>query len=79
LLFLRLLLPTASATAAYPQLPPCADAAAPAAPTRFPPRPGGEAILRNAGGESTDGFFGPQHPRSVFEIIEDFCIGRLID
>ncbi|KAG2642862.1 cytochrome B5-like protein isoform X1 [Panicum virgatum] len=41
--------------------------------------PGGDAILNNAGGDSTEGFFGPQHGTRVFDIIEDFCIGRLKD
>uniref|UniRef100_A0A0E0LUJ0 Cytochrome b5 heme-binding domain-containing protein n=1 Tax=Oryza punctata TaxID=4537 RepID=A0A0E0LUJ0_ORYPU len=41
--------------------------------------PGGDAILNNAGGDSTEGFFGPQHGFRVFEIIEDFCIGELKD
>ncbi|KAK3129888.1 hypothetical protein QOZ80_6BG0486130 [Eleusine coracana subsp. coracana] len=41
--------------------------------------PGGDAILNNAGGDSTEGFFGPQHGFRVFEIIEDFCIGKLTD
>ena len=39
--------------------------------------PGGEAILRNAGGDATDGFFGPQHPDRVFDLIDDFLIGTL--
>ncbi|XP_062195774.1 cytochrome B5-like protein isoform X2 [Phragmites australis] len=39
--------------------------------------PGGDAILHNAGGDSTEGFFGPQHGTRVFDIIEDFCIGEL--
>ncbi|KAL6662024.1 hypothetical protein ACP70R_001408 [Stipagrostis hirtigluma subsp. patula] len=39
--------------------------------------PGGDAILNNAGGDSTEGFFGPQHGTRVFDIIEDFCIGEL--
>lgn len=41
--------------------------------------PGGEAILNNVGDDSTEGFFGPQHDTRVFDIIEDFCIGRLKD
>ncbi|XP_006659361.1 cytochrome B5-like protein isoform X2 [Oryza brachyantha] len=41
--------------------------------------PGGDAILNNAGGDSTKGFFGPQHGTRVFDIIEDFCIGQLKD
>ncbi|XP_051187069.1 cytochrome B5-like protein isoform X1 [Lolium perenne] len=39
--------------------------------------PGGDAILNNAGADSTEGFFGPQHGTRVFDIIEDFCIGLL--
>ncbi|OEL38442.1 hypothetical protein BAE44_0000540 [Dichanthelium oligosanthes] len=62
--------------------------------------PGGDAILNNAGDDSTEGFFGlhnistflflmaminiiplrvfsPQHGTRVFDIIEDFCIGKL--
>ncbi|KQJ91841.1 cytochrome B5-like protein [Brachypodium distachyon] len=39
--------------------------------------PGGDAILNNAGDDSTEGFFGPQHGTRVFDIIEDFCIGSL--
>nr|CAB3456846.1 unnamed protein product [Digitaria exilis] len=56
--------------------------------------PGGDAILNNAGDDSTEGFFGfvtyhqlvncilplfPQHGTRVFDIIEDFCIGELKD
>ncbi len=39
--------------------------------------PGGQAILYNAGKDSTKGFYGPQHPSRVFDIIEDFYIGDL--
>ncbi|XP_074269145.1 cytochrome B5-like protein [Silene latifolia] len=39
--------------------------------------PGGDAILTNAGGDSTEGFYGPQHGTRVFDIIDDFCIGEL--
>lgn len=39
--------------------------------------PGGQAILNNAGRESTKGFFGPQHPARVFDMIEDYYIGDL--
>ena len=39
--------------------------------------PGGLAILRNAGGDATEGFHGPQHPPRVFDIIDDFLIGKL--
>ena len=42
--------------------------------------PGGvAAILKNAGGDSTAGFHGPQHPARVFDMIEDFRIGDLVD
>ena len=39
--------------------------------------PGGDAILRNAGGDSTTGFYGPQHPPRVFDMIGDYYIGDL--
>eukprot|EP00210_Caulerpa_lentillifera_P006905 g6602.t1 len=39
--------------------------------------PGGDGILNNAGGDSTDGFHGPQHPPRAHEILDDFCIGTL--
>ena len=39
--------------------------------------PGGQAILNNAGGNSTKGFYGPQHPARVFDMIEDFYLGDL--
>lgn len=41
--------------------------------------PGGDAILTNAGEDSSDEFFGPQHPPRVHDMIEDFCIGTLQD
>lgn len=41
--------------------------------------PGGDAIFRNAGGDSTAGFFAPQHPERVFDLIDDFYIGDLAD
>lgn len=41
--------------------------------------PGGDTILKNAGGDSTEGFHGPQHPGRVFDLIEDFCIGTLAE
>ncbi|XP_024364142.2 cytochrome B5-like protein [Physcomitrium patens] len=40
--------------------------------------PGGDAILNNAGADSTEGFFGPQHGTKVFEMLDDFYIGELI-
>ncbi|CAL1359769.1 unnamed protein product [Linum trigynum] len=39
--------------------------------------PGGDAILTNAGSDSTEGFYGPQHPGGAFQLIEDYCIGEL--
>ena len=40
--------------------------------------PGGvEAILRNAGGDATKGFKGPQHPARVFDMIDDYKIGTI--
>mmetsp|Transcript_6687 Transcript_6687/g.16102 ORF Transcript_6687/g.16102 Transcript_6687/m.16102 type:complete len:136 (+) Transcript_6687:120-527(+) len=41
--------------------------------------PGGLAIMQNAGGDSTEGFYGNQHPPRVFDLIEDFYIGDLAD
>lgn len=40
--------------------------------------PGGDKILRNAGGDATEGFFGPQHPTHVFETVKKFQIGTLV-
>ncbi|KAG1346484.1 cytochrome B5-like protein [Cocos nucifera] len=39
--------------------------------------PGGDAILNNAGGDSTEGFFGPQHATRVFDMVDEFYIGDL--
>lgn len=39
--------------------------------------PGGESILNNAGGDSTEGFHGPQHPPTVLDVVEEYCIGTL--
>lgn len=39
--------------------------------------PGGESILSHAGGDATEGFLGPQHPATVFVLVEDFLIGTL--
>ena len=41
--------------------------------------PGGDAILRNAGRDSTEGFYGPQHPSRVFQILDDFLVGSLAE
>lgn len=39
--------------------------------------PGGDAILRNAGGDSTAGFYGPQHPPTTWDLIQEYYIGDL--
>lgn len=39
--------------------------------------PGGEAILRNAGGDSTKGFYGPQHPVTTRDVICEYYVGPL--
>ncbi|CAL9135039.1 unnamed protein product [Musa textilis] len=39
--------------------------------------PGGDAILNNAGGDSTEGFYGPQHATRVFDMVDEFYIGDL--
>lgn len=41
--------------------------------------PGGYAILNSAGGDATEGFHGPQHPPTVFDLLPDYCIGTLVD
>lgn len=41
--------------------------------------PGGDAILKNAGKDSTKGFNGPQHPSRVFEQIEEYYVGDVAD
>lgn len=42
--------------------------------------PGGvKAILKNAGGDATKGFKGPQHPARVFDMIDDYKIGTIVD
>ncbi|KAJ7540867.1 hypothetical protein O6H91_10G034400 [Diphasiastrum complanatum] len=39
--------------------------------------PGGYTILNNAGGDSTVGFYGPQHASKVFDMIDEYYIGDL--
>ena len=39
--------------------------------------PDGAAILRNAGGDSTEGFHGPQHPPTIVDLITEYYIGPL--
>lgn len=38
--------------------------------------PGGDAILNNAGRDSTVGFKGPQHPPSVVDVLKLYYIGE---
>ena len=40
--------------------------------------PGGDAILRNAGGDSSVGFHGPQHPSSAVDILSKYHIGEIV-
>ncbi|CAI7794812.1 unnamed protein product, partial [Closterium sp. NIES-54] len=37
--------------------------------------PGGDSILNNAGGDATEGFYGPQHASRVFDQVEEFYVG----
>lgn len=39
----------------------------------LPLHPGGEAILRNAGKDSTAGFSGSQHPARVWDMVSSLC------
>ncbi|KAJ3698500.1 hypothetical protein LUZ61_002205 [Rhynchospora tenuis] len=39
--------------------------------------PGADAILNNAGRDSTEGFYGPQHATRVFDMVDEFYIGDL--
>ncbi len=41
--------------------------------------PGGDKLLKHVGGDSTEGFHGPQHPAHVFEAVNKFLIGTLVD
>lgn len=40
--------------------------------------PGGESILNNVGGDSTEGFHGPQHPATSYTLLEEYHIGSLV-
>jgi Cytochrome b5-like Heme/Steroid binding domain len=40
--------------------------------------PGGEAMLRKAGRDSTAGFSGNQHPARVWDMIDEFYVGDLL-
>lgn len=39
--------------------------------------PGGDKILKNVGGDSSEGVHGSHHPASVWDILKTFCIGDL--
>lgn len=39
--------------------------------------PGGQAILKHAGGNATEGFFGPQHPPTTVDLLREYYIGDL--
>lgn len=41
--------------------------------------PGGDAIFAHAGGDATEGFYGPQHPPTVVDLITEYEIGWLAD
>lgn len=41
--------------------------------------PGGDAIFSNAGADCTSGFRGPQHPPTVEDLVEEYCIGWVED
>jgi len=39
--------------------------------------PGGDEILKHAGGDASVGFYGPQHPDHVTETVRKYLVGRL--
>ena len=42
--------------------------------------PGGvAAITKHAGGDATAGFFGPQHPSRVHDMVDEYKIGVIVD
>uniref|UniRef100_A0A7S0RTG4 Cytochrome b5 heme-binding domain-containing protein n=1 Tax=Chlamydomonas leiostraca TaxID=1034604 RepID=A0A7S0RTG4_9CHLO len=41
--------------------------------------PGGDSILKNVGRDATEGFYGPQHPETVFVMVEEYLIGKLAE
>ena len=41
--------------------------------------PGGDAIMTNMGRDVSVGFHGPQHPKSVYDTVKNFLIGRLVE
>ena len=41
--------------------------------------PGEDSIFNNAGGDATEGFLGPQHPDNAAIILEEYCIGEVVE
>lgn len=39
--------------------------------------PGGDAILRNPGGDNSEGVHGPQHPASIWDMLNIYYIGPI--
>jgi cytochrome b involved in lipid metabolism len=39
--------------------------------------PGGDSILKNVGGDASEGYHGPQHPASVGDVLVTYYIGEL--
>lgn len=39
--------------------------------------PGGDTILNNVGGDSTEGFLGEQHPATAKDVLQNYYIGDL--
>ncbi len=41
--------------------------------------PGGDTILNNVGGDSTEGFHGEQHPATALDVLQNYYIGDIKD
>lgn len=41
--------------------------------------PGGDAIFRKAGTDVTKGFYGAQHGETVFDLVQSYEIGKLVE
>lgn len=39
--------------------------------------PGGDTILHNAGGDSSEGAHGPHHPPSMWDVLIEYYIGDM--
>jgi hypothetical protein len=35
--------------------------------------------MKNAGGDASEGFHGPQHPSRVMDIVDEYKIGTLVE